>query len=300
MRYFVIALKLSSISRAAETLNVAPSAIASAIDQIEAHFQLQLTTRKRAKGIEPTSAGRDMSRKFEHLLEEYDAVLSDGRELQQGLSGSLRIGYYAPVAPAFLPEILRDILTPDGNVQVSLEECHNSEAQTGLSEGRFDVILFVPDGTQPHIEYEPLLRAPAYVLLPQHHPLTQRDALHLSDLASERLVALNRPMVTEYHQNLFAALGQQPEIVAQADTTEMVRSLVGSGLGCAILNMRPATDQSYAGDSLETRPILDAGTSLTLAIGYNKKSPRRVVEFFVNRCLAWANSDAPRRFIVLP
>lgn len=298
MRYFTTAVGHGNISRAAEALHVAPSAVAAALDQIEAHFQLQLVTRHRARGIEPTRAGREMTRKFTHLLEEYDAVLTEGRDLKQGISGTLRLGYYAPVAPAFLPEILADLTPPKGEVTLTLEECDNTAAQQGLLEGRFDAILFVPDGSHPGIEFDPLLQAPAYALLPQGHPLCAQDTVSLSDLTDLPMVGLNRPMVTDYYRHLFATLGRQPNTVIQANTTEMVRSLVGAGAGYAVLNMRPDTNVSYAGDRLEARPIRDAGTPLTVAVGYNKTSPRRVVSAFVERCQAWSASGAAERFTV--
>ncbi len=300
MRYFATALTHGNISRAAESLHVAPSAVAAALDQIEAHFQLQLVTRHRARGIEPTRAGREMLHKFTHLLEEYDAVLAEGRDLKQGLGGTLRLGYYAPVAPAFLPSILSGLVPPAGDVSLILTECDNDAAQSGLIEGRFDAILFVPDGTHPHIEFEPLLHPPAYALLPAGHPLCDQTTVSLSDLSELAMVALNRPMVTDYYRHLFATLGRQPKTVIQANTTEMVRSLVGAGMGYAVLHMRPATHISYAGDTLDARPISDAGAPLTVAVGYNKSNPRRVVSTFVDRCQAWAASGEAEAFTVQP
>ena len=143
LRYFVTALAHGNISRAAVELNVAASAVAAAIDQIEAHFQLKLVNRFRSRGITPTASGRSMERKFARLLEEYDAVLAEGSKLKQTMKGELRIGYYAPIAPAFLPEIMSDLIGPENQTTIFLEECDNDRAQTGLLAGEFDAILFV-------------------------------------------------------------------------------------------------------------------------------------------------------------
>jgi DNA-binding transcriptional LysR family regulator len=298
MRYFTAALHRGSFTGAAEHLNVAASAVAAAIDQIEAHFQLTLITRHRARGIEPTAEGRNMARRFARLLEEYDAVLEEGRGLQQGLSGDFRLGYYAPVAPAFLPQILAPLMPPHSGLRPILSDCSNDAAQAGLAEGRFDAILFVPDGTHPQLDYDPLLEAPAYALLPAKHPLARRKNLSLTDLAREPLITLNRPMVTSYLHRMFQRLGRVPDTIAETDTTEMVRAMVGTGLGCAVLNMRPATDVTYAGTGLAARPLTDAGPPLTLALGYNKKNPRRATREFAARCRAWAASPEAGAFTV--
>jgi DNA-binding transcriptional LysR family regulator len=149
MRYASTALRLGSIARAAQELHVAASAISAALDQIEAHFGLTLVTRQRARGITPTADGRALVQRFDGLLKEYDSLLAAGAARKDGASGTLRIGYYAPVAPAFLPQILRGLMAPEHRLTLQLEECDNTAAQAGLREGLYDVILFVADGAEP-------------------------------------------------------------------------------------------------------------------------------------------------------
>jgi len=281
MQYFTTALRAGNIARASEELNVAASAIGAAIDQIEDHFGLKLVARARARGITPTAFGRVMARRFEDLLGDYDALLREGVEIGRGRGGDLRIGYYAPVAPAFLPDILRACL-PDGHsITLHLEECDNNAAQAGLMEGRFDLILFVASDIRPGLEHDPLIEAPVYALLPEGHPLAQHSALSLSQIAREPLIVLDRPVAGPYYQHLFKGQGADPQIAAYANSTEMVRALVGAGRGVALLNMRPRTQTSYAGDRLVVRAITDPLPPLTLSVGYAKSGPRRVVTEFV-------------------
>lgn len=298
MRYFTSALAHGSISAAADDLNVAASAISAAIDRIEAHFQLRLINRFRSRGIAATASGKVMERKFIHLLEEYDAVMTEGSQLQTTLTGELRIGYYAPVAPAFLPEILADLAGTDSQVTLHLEECDNDRAQDGFLAGDFDAILFVSDAALPPIAFDVLIEAPAYCLTAQDHPLAQQSSIRLADLAKEPIIVLNRPIAVDYYQTLFREAGQTPIKLAYANSTEMVRSLVGAGHGCAVLNMLPATDVSYAGDRLVAIPIEDQLPPLTLALGYDKANPRRIVRHFANQCLRYFTEGAGHRRVV--
>ena len=139
MRYFVTVLRHGSIQRAAEELNIAASAIGTALDQVEAQVGLPLVMRQRARGVTATPSGRVLAARFERLLEEYEAVLAMGADLKEALGGTLRIGYYAPVAPAFLPAILSRIPAAPGAIHARIEACDNDAAQAGLLEGRFDV-----------------------------------------------------------------------------------------------------------------------------------------------------------------
>lgn len=189
MRYFCTAIRAQSIAAAASEMNVAPSAVAAAIDHIEDHFGLTLTLRQRARGITPTADGRVMTERFTALLDEYEAVLRDGAARRHSLSGDLRIGYYAPVAPAFLPSILAGLAAPDHDLTLHIDARDNDDVQTGLRRGSYDVILFVATGPMPEIEVSPLIDAPPYCLVSADHAFASRAFITLADLASANLPA---------------------------------------------------------------------------------------------------------------
>lgn len=283
MRYYCAAFELRSISAAAVELNVAASAISSAIDLIEDRFNLTLLNRYRSRGVQPTKSGKTIYRKFKNLIEEYDHVMNDASDLRDAISGNISVGYYAPVAPAFLPRVVKH-LTAEHCVNVQLIECDNDAVQERYLAGEFDVIFFVSKNSYLQISSEILIEAPAYCLLPADHVLARKKKILLSDIADETVIVLNRPTAVEYYKELFAAAGRGEENTIYANSTEMVRSLVGAGLGCAILNMIPATDISYAGDKLIARPIDGSIPSLTLSIGYDHAKPRRLVNAFVTLC----------------
>ncbi len=284
MKYFTTALQHGNIAKAAAELNVAASAVATAIDQTEAAFDLTLVTRQRSRGIQANASGRLIAQKFNRLLEDYRSVLAEGSDLKQSLNGTLRIGYYAPIAPAFLPRILASILPKGADVTLHLEECDNDSAQDGLLDGTYDVILFVSEDVRPSIAFDILIEAPAYCLLPADHALAKQSSVTMAQVVENPLVVLNRPVAAAYYQGLFDAQTDPVTVAAYASSTEMVRSLVSQGHGAAILNMQPLTPLSYAGSRLKGVPISDPLPPLTLSIGYDKPRPRRLVQSFVREC----------------
>jgi DNA-binding transcriptional LysR family regulator len=201
------------------------------------------------------------------------------------------------VAPAFLPEILTALMRPENQITLHLEECDNDRAQEGLLAGEFDAILFVSDAALPQITYDILVEAPAYCLTAAQHPLARGKAVSLADLAGERVIVLNRPTALDYYQRLFDRAGQGPQSFTYANSTEMVRSLVGAGQGCAVLNMLPLTDISYAGHRLAALPIQDPLPPLSLALGYDKANPRRIVRHFADRCRTYFEHSSGQRHI---
>ncbi len=298
MEYFTTALRHGNIAKASLELNIAASAVATAIDQVEAEFDLTLVNRQRSRGIEANANGRKIAQNFERLLEDYRTVMSEGADLKQTLSGTLRIGYYAPIAPAFLPGILSSFLPKGSDVTLHLEECDNDSAQDGLLNGAYDAILFVSEEVRTAIDFDVLVEAPAYCLVPHDHPFAKLGSVSVSEIVTQPLVVLNRPVATAYYQGLFDAYSTEITIAAFANSTEMVRSLVSAGQGVSVLNMQPLTQDSYCGNKLVGVPISDTLPSLTLAIGYEKSRPRRLVQHFVDACLEQFGENIPQPYLV--
>lgn len=298
MRYFTTALQHKNIAKAAAELNIAASAVAAAIDQVEAAFDLTLVTRQRSRGIAANASGRLIAQKFNRLLEDYRSVLAEGSDLKQSLSGTLRIGYYAPIAPAFLPQILASIIPKGADVTLHLEECDNDSAQDGLLGGTYDVILFVSEDARPSVDFDILIEAPAYCLVSAGHALAKQSSVRVAQIVQHPLVVLNRPVAASYYQSLFDAHAEDITIAAYASSTEMVRSLVSEGHGCGVLNMHPLTQYSYSGSKLIGVPISDVLPPLTLSIGYDKPRPRRLVQYFVEACKSHFAQTGPQQCLI--
>ncbi|HKK86776.1 MAG TPA: LysR family transcriptional regulator [Roseovarius sp.] len=298
LRAFTATVEQGSISGAAQALNVAPSAISALLDQVEAEFGATLLVRSRARGVVATAEGRRMAGRFRLLLEDYAEIIEDGHEIAKGMRGTLRVGYYAPVGPAFLPGILTPLMHANPGLRLDLQETDNDTVQERLLSGDLDVILFAGQDMRAGIETHPLLDLPPYVLVPAGHPLATNDRTTLNDVSHYPLIELNRPLARPYVSRLFSDRKLSPEVVARANTTEMVRSLVGAGLGIAILAMRPQTHISYAGDPLRALPLDPGLPRLQLLSGKIPGQNRRLVSAFMDVLHGWANSPSALDFSV--
>lgn len=302
MRYFLVAADHGSIARAAEDMHVVPSAISNAIEQVETEFDLKLIQRSPAKGIAPTATGLRMMQKLRRLVEDYDTLMREGTEMRSALSGGLSIGYYAPIAPAFMPAIAGPLIRDNPDFRLNLVECDNEMAQAGLLAGKFDLILFVADKVRTGIEYELLIEAPPYLLVPASHLLADAVTVDFPDIAGEALVLLDLPFTSQYYRGLLEEFDINPRIAATASTTEMVRALVGAGTGVSILNMRPLISASYGGDELVAVPISATASGraapLRLVLGHTGGKQRRLVTAFSQACQDYFASSAARSLIV--
>jgi DNA-binding transcriptional LysR family regulator len=87
-------------------------------------------------------------------------------------------------------------------------------------------------------------------------------------------------------------------IVATANSTEMVRSLVATGIGVALLNMRPRGVQPYAGEGTLCLPISGSTSGVTLSLGFAPGPKRRLVQMFVDSCAAYFEDPNSAELIV--
>lgn len=143
-----------------------------------------------------------------------------------------------------------------------------------------------------------MIAAPAFCLAPADHPFADQPSVTIAQIATQPLVILNRPVAAAYYQSLFDAHANDIRVAAYANSTEMVRSLVSAGHGCAILNMQPLTLQSYCGQTLVGLPISDPLPPLTLSIGFDKSRPRRLVQHFVDACRTYFAQPGPQQCLV--
>lgn len=298
LRYFMAAANSGSITEASKQMNVVPSAVLAAVNQVEEAFGLQLTVRHRSKGIAPTSTGKLLMARIQHLLDEYEALMTQGAEMRTQLIGTLRVGYYAPVAPAFLPTVAHGLLTDNPRVDIKFIECDTQKAQAGLLSGEFDVILCVAESGALGVVYETLIEVPPYLLVPEQHAFASRPSVSLSDLNNEPMVLLDLPVISDYYSRLFEAADVAPHVACTTTTLEMVRSLVGTGVGCSLLHMRPKTGVTYAGQKVVEVPLDPSADPLKIVLGYLPDNPRRVVKYFIDNLRDLFSTEEANRFLV--
>ncbi|MGQ7846896.1 LysR family transcriptional regulator [Granulosicoccus sp. 3-233] len=143
-----------------------------------------------------------------------------------------------------------------------------------------------------------LIEAPPYLLLPPTHPLARRRSVSFRELAGLDMILLDLPFTTRYLRGLFDDAGFEPQIVATASSSEMIRNLVGAGVGCSILNMRPLASATQSGKPVVEVAIRPPMQSLRLVLGSLNGKPRRVVSAVRESILAYFDTPEARRLIV--
>ena len=182
-----------------------------------------------------------------------------------------------------MPGLMADFLR-DNSVTFQLFEGTQEKLTRGLENNEFDVALMYELDTSDILCTHLLAEVSPHVLLPAAHPLVQSTQISLHDLAGEPMVFLDILPSRDYFCSLFDEVGITPHIAFRSPSFEMVRGMVGNGLGYTLLVSKPANSMSYDGSALVTRPIKEDITPGRIVLAHRKDvSTSKLVDSFVSR-----------------
>jgi DNA-binding transcriptional LysR family regulator len=281
LRYLIAVADHGSVSAAARSMYVSQPGVSAAISHLEAVFGIQCFVRHHAKGVTLTAAGQDFVAEAREVLNKASNLKRRAKELSEAITGRLDIGCFSTIGPFFLPRILERFEQQYPGVETSIYDGTTESLLRRLRTGTIEVSLMYDLNLESSFRKIPLMELKPYVLLPKAHKLAKQSSVRLCDLVDEPLVLFDRPQHDEYLLSLFKALGKTPRVGQRVRNFELVRGLVATGSGYAILNVRPALDHSYDGNKVVCLPIADTvqPASIVLAVMDGANVTRRVSAF---------------------
>ncbi|MGO9358398.1 MAG: LysR substrate-binding domain-containing protein [Xanthobacteraceae bacterium] len=169
--------------------------------------------------------------------------------------GALSLGCFQIFAPYIVPALAARMTESHPRLTLTLLEADQGRLLASLRRGEIEIALLYDFGLGDDIRALPLAELVPYVLLPDGHPLGAQATLTLEALAAEPLVLLDLEPSRDYFLSLFRDHGLTPRVGFRTGSLEMVRGLVGHGLGYGLLATKPANNMSYDGRALVTRPL---------------------------------------------
>ncbi|PZR93798.1 MAG: LysR family transcriptional regulator [Stutzerimonas stutzeri] len=264
LRYFVATAEELHFGRAAERLHIAQPALSIQIKALEEMLGVQLLNRTN-RVVTLTEAGRLFLKEARRTLEQAQHAAVVARRAGRGEIGRIEIGYSADVSySGVLSKTLREYRRQVPDVELGLHELHPSSQIAQLLENRIQIgvlasFIGTPAWKLPgELDAIRLMEWPIRLALPVDHPLAQRTRIPREALVEEPFILyigsddeLDRSFVQ-------LVLGFAPRVAYEAQSGFSLVSLVGAGLGVAIV---PSSVVSISvGEQVVYRPI--AGNSI--------------------------------------
>ena len=282
LRYFLAVVEEGHITGAAERLGMQQPRLSRLIKAMEHELDVQLFRRK-ARGVEPTDAGRALQNHAREILTDVDSALEATRRTARGEEGRIRIGV-TPTGPfhPLVPRTIRAFREAFPNVSLSLEERLSSELIEWLGSGRIDAAFIWTPPTEGLATHR-LLDDELVVVLPAGHALARNDAaIPLSALSEETFIIYGR----RDGFGLFAATivacraaGFSPRFGLEAPRLASALSLAAAGFGIFFV---PASIQRLQIDGVTYRRLKGPfKPKSTLTLASRRGEPSAVIKRFV-------------------
>jgi LysR family tcuABC transcriptional regulator len=255
MRYFVRAVELGSMGRAALELGLVTSALSQQISRLESELSTRLLQRT-AVGVVPTDAGLAFLRQAQLTLRHADdAVLA---AQQARLSGHVSVGLAPSTAGILGLPLLKAMRERYPDVRLHLVEALSGNLAADLNARRLDLAVLFDAEAQHRWSVMPLLDERLFVIGCADLPgMPAGNEVALADLGALPLIL---PTASHGLRTLvngaLARARAEPAVVAEIDGLALLMDAVRAGLG-ATLQPGAAVARESAGN-LRSVHVVDA------------------------------------------
>lgn len=255
-----------SFSAAARATHTVQSNVSTHVARLEKEVGAILIDRATGALTEEGVVVATRARRIQSELEAMDADLAS---LHDEVAGAVRVGVIGTTARWLVPRLVEAMAERHPKVRVVVVDATTTSLLLQLTTGRLDLAVINLPIEDPEVATERLFDEDRLLVVPEGHPLYQRDRLVLADLAGEPL--LLEPKGTAFRDQLdrqCADAGIELESQAEVDGMRLLASLAFQGFGAAMLPASAAP--SWVGGAWKRVPVDGlAGRSVGLA------TPRR-------------------------
>jgi DNA-binding transcriptional LysR family regulator len=230
LRYFVGIVQAGSLSRAADQLHVAQSAISHHLNSLESELDRQLLTRG-PKGVILTDAGNILYRHAEAILRHVETAKQDAVSALNVPSGRVSIGFPAVLAPILSYDLFMRVRTVYPQILLHLSDANSWLLHERLVNGRLDIAVLFVDQPERGLAVEPLLHEEFFYVTadPGTSPIRIADA-------AQRPLLVAGPGSSSRHvaEEAFKKRGLTATTIGEINTLSALRRAVASGIGNTI------------------------------------------------------------------
>ncbi len=231
IRYFRAVVEEGNFSRAAEACHISQSAISQQIKALEEELDVQLLERK-SRSVTLTEAGDHFYCRTKSLLEDYDALVSQCREIQSGQGAVVRIGILRDYSGEEMRGALAAFSDRFPDVEIEISQGNHEDLYIALREEKLDIILNDQRRAFSDQYHNRILEKQiCFIEVPNRGAWKTKDMVSIEEIGEETCILVAPPSQQDterdYYENVIEFHGD----FLFAETLEEARLLVTSGKG---------------------------------------------------------------------
>ena len=278
LKYFIAVAEERHFGRAAARLHMAQPPLSQQIRQLEEHLGTPLMVRTTRK-VELTPAGQALLDRGRVLLHELQVLESDVRQVGEGATGVLRVGFTGTATYGLMPIIIQAARRALPGLRITVQgEMLTPQMEAALEEGRLDAALLRPPVHSGAIGLKLLEQDQLVAALPADSPLAEKGMLELAALSDEGFIGYpSYSAVSSVFTDACRKAGFQPRVVQEVKETSTLLSLVASGMGIALV---PMTSRMFSFQGVAFRPLRNP-PPMDLAVAWNSDKETPLLRAFL-------------------
>jgi DNA-binding transcriptional LysR family regulator len=230
---FQTVARTGSIRKAAEMLNLAPSAVSRTIAALEQDLKTPLFERGKQR-IRLTSAGELLVYHAKSVATELTQACRAIDDLQGLKHGTVTISVIESVAQGFLADVLDEFWSSHPDVAVHVLICTSKQAMDAVADGTSDLGLAFDEGPASTSRSLAVVKLAIGAVVTPKHRLARRKSIRLADMAGEPLILPdnNLNLGVNAHE-FFSRLAESSRARVSTNSIRMMIDLAtrGSGIG---------------------------------------------------------------------
>jgi LysR family transcriptional activator of glutamate synthase operon len=234
--YFVKVANREHVTRAAEELHVAQSAVSRQIHLLEEELGVKLFIPK-GRNLQLTHAGKLFLKRAEAIIADLERAIAEIHELTDPEHGEVRLGFPHSLGTHLVPTVIAKFRKRHPGVRFHFHQGMYASLLRDVLSGEIDLAFVSPLPEQDDLLCgHAVLKERLLAVLPPHHPLAGEPVIELSQLKDEPFVLFRegyslRPIVWE----ACLKAGFTPKIAFEGEETDTIRGLVAAGMGVSLL-----------------------------------------------------------------
>ncbi|MHA6346361.1 LysR family transcriptional regulator [Roseivivax sp. CAU 1761] len=273
-----------NITKSAEVLNSSQPALSRSIKELEDAIGRPLFTRT-TRSVSPTAAGEELYIWAVRLLEDRDRSIIATRDVADGRTGKISIGYIDFAIVGRLPEFMRRFSEAHPHVHLDLQGLVTQEQLRLLKIGDIDIGFVSGKPQHPGTVQRELYSEGLVAVLPSHHRLASRPSLVLSELENEAFVTGGHQW--RYYTDLVMALcrerGFHPPVSQIAPNRDGILSLILAGVGITVY---PECIRNSPRHGLSFVPIEDVGRPVVISVVWTEENKNPAMRRLLSQILS--------------
>ena len=190
LEYLLAVANYGSFSLAAEKCFVTQPSLSMQVKNLEEELGVIVLDRSK-KPVLPTDAGLAVIRQAKEAVQAFAMVREVVSDLQNEISGTLRLGVIPTIAPYLLHRFIPDFVRKCPKVELQIREMMTGDIIRALDRDMLDAAIMAV-GTSPEgIREEELFNDRFFAYVSTDHPLCQRSNIRIEDIDVRHLLLLS-------------------------------------------------------------------------------------------------------------